>query len=264
MALFKLKNLIIFCFSALPFIFIACSKANSEDDIDTVNSIEEIINDMKLPHEEIAHGTQQYDWGKAPRMGMGNDPKDWTAMITWGQVYESVKLNKAENTRVELRNIKAYYLSKKDNKWHLWQSAKLVEGAAYREDFADDLSKPAVTREEPGGTLSVQCGDGYNFHFWPASGRVAIDPDDITGVFTTCQARLILDDPEEADDRDQSEYLLSIGGDYWETLTAEWDYWKTNGDIAIGRFKYVTKEWKAFNMHTLTETQIQNNPPPLE
>lgn len=236
----------------------------AQDDKPTVNSIEEIINDMKLPHEAIAHGTEQYDWGKAPRIGMGNDPGEWTAMIIWGQVYESVNRNIATNTRVELRNIAAYYLSKKDSKWHRWQYAKEIKGAAYREDFADDENKPADIRKEPDGTISITCGNGYNFHFWPATGRVEIDPSDISGVFTTCQARLILDDPEKPDDRNQSEYLLSIGGDYWKDKNAEWDYWKTNADIAIARFKYVIRDWRAFNMHTLDEITLRENPPPME
>ena len=86
----------------------------------------------------------------------------------------------------------------------------------------------------------------------------------IAGVFSTVQARLILDNENGLDDRDQSEYLLSVGSDYWRNMEIGWDYWKTNGDTGIGRFKYVTKEWKAFNMHTLTEEQIRKNPPPIE
>jgi len=259
------QHLLRFTISLLIFISSCGSdeKASPEPN-ETINSIDEVINDMKLGHEEYAHGTQMHDWGQAPRTSMGNNPGDWTAMITWGQVYESVKGNTATNSRVELRNMKAYYLSKSDNKWHLWQASNNIDGAAYREDFADDDNIEADIRKEPEGTISVTCGNGYNFHFWPASGRVTIDPNDIAGVFTTMQARLILDDPDKEDDRDKAEYLLSIGADYWKDLDAQWDYWKTNGDIGIGRFKYVKKDWRAFNMHTLDEQTLRGNPPPLE
>ena len=139
---------------------------------ETINSIDEIVNDMKLPHEARPHGVpDDMSWSKKPRIAMGNDPGDWTAMITWGQVYESEKGNKAKNTRVEIKNLQSWYLSKKDGKWHLWQKSKAVNGAAYREDFAHDTHKPADLKIEPDCTVSVTCGDGFNFHFWPTTGR---------------------------------------------------------------------------------------------
>jgi hypothetical protein len=55
-----------------------------------------------------------------------------------------------------------------------------------------------------------------------------------------------------------------MGGDYWLNLTAKWNNWQTNGDIGIGKFKYVTTGWRAFNMTTLSPEQITQNPPPLE
>ncbi len=124
--------------------------------------------------------------------------------------------------------------------------------------------KPADVRNEPSGTISITCGDGYNYHFWTTGGRTKIDPEDIAGVFTTVQARLILDNPDELDDREKAAYLLNVGGDYWKSLDADWDYFETNNDIGMGRFKYVTKEWQAFNMHTLSESELRKNPPPIK
>jgi hypothetical protein len=231
-----------------------------------VNSLETIINDMTLPHEDKAAGVpESYDWASGPRIGRGNEPGDFKAFIAWGQVYEAASGNPAKNTRVELKNIKAYILSKADGKWHLLQSSTDVEGAAYREDFVNDESKTLELRTEPDGSISVTAGDGYNFHFWTSSGRSTIDPDDVAGVFTTVQARLIVDDPTLPDDRATAKYLLSMGGDYWLSLSAQWKSdWSANGDAAIGRFKYVTSEWQAFNMTTLSEEELRNNPPPLE
>lgn len=39
-------------------------ESTAQDQKTTFNSIEETINEMKLPHEAIAHGTEQYEWGK--------------------------------------------------------------------------------------------------------------------------------------------------------------------------------------------------------
>lgn len=227
------------------------------------SSLETVIGDMTLAHEGRPHGVPpSYDWALRPRIGMGNDPGRFRAMIAWGQVYEAAEGNPAKNTRVQIRDLKAYVLRKSDNQWHLLQEARRIEGAAYREDFVDDLNRPADIRVESDGSVSVVAGDGYNFHFW-APGRVPIDPQDIAGIFIVVQARLILHDPTQPDDRAQARYLLSIGGDYWLTTSAQWDQFRTNGDIGIGRFKYVQAQWQIFSMITLSEAQIRANPPPL-
>jgi hypothetical protein len=43
-----------------------------------------------------------------------------------------------------------------------------------------------------------------------------------------------------------------------------WGEYATNGDVAIRRFRYVEVKWRAFNMTTLSEKELRQNPPPLE
>ena len=242
----------------------ALVEAKSSLCTDTENSVATIVSDMEEPHEARPSGVpESYGWAIEPRVAIGNDPGDWQAMITWGQFYEPTGGNPATNIRVQIRDIKAYYLSKTDNQWYLWQESKVVEGAAYTEDFVDDESIPADIRTEDEGVSVAPAGAGYNFHFWTPY-RTPIDPDDIAGVFTTVQARLIVDDPNEPDDRSEARIILDIGGDYWATMDAQWDQWKTNGDIGIGRFKFVTNCWQSFNMHTLSPEALRENPPPLD
>ncbi|MBW4641979.1 MAG: hypothetical protein KME23_02990 [Goleter apudmare HA4340-LM2] len=219
---------------------------------------------MQPPHEAMPHGVpKSYSWATKPRVGSKN-PKKFNAMTAWGQLYEAAQGNRATNTRVQIKNIKAYYLSQLDDKWHLLQSSTKVVGAAYREDFAGDINKLADIRDESDGSVSVKAGNGYNFHFWPTTGRATINPYDVRGMFTTVQARLVVDNPRKRDDRSQARYLLSMGGDYWLNLTTKWDNWKTNEDFGIGKFKYLTNNWQAFNLITLPPDQIRRNPPPIE
>jgi hypothetical protein len=248
--------------------FCVCQKKNPTSpppQPSTVNYVQVIINDMTLPHEGAPHGVPlNYDWALGPRVGMGDDPGTFRAMTAWGQIYEEASGNPATNSRVQIRNMRAFLLGKKDGKWRLLQSSRRVEGAAYREDFAGDVNKPPDIRQEPDTTVSVTAGGGYNYHFWPSTGRASIDPDDVGGIFTTVQARLILNDSTKGDDRAAARYLLSTGGDYWLSLSAQWDNFKTNGDIGIGRFKYVRTQWQAFNMTSLTAAELRGNPPPGE
>ena len=226
-------------------------------------TLEEIINDMVLPHEGLPHGVPSgFDWQSKPRKGAPEPGPGWTAAIAWGQVYEWAGGNTATNTRIQIKDLAMYYLSKNDNEWHLLQSAVRVSGANYIEDFAGDVNKPANIRVETGGSISTTCGDGYNFHFWPNSGRISIPADDVAGCFVTVKARLVVNDSNLPDDRDKARYLMSVGGDWWQSLTAQWDNWKTNWDIGIGRFRYITPEWKSFNMYSVPADTLRNNPPP--
>ncbi len=101
------------------------------------------------------------------------------------------------------------------------------------------------------------------YHFWPNSGRINIPANDVAGCYVTVKARLVIDDVNKPDDRDKAKYLMSVGGDWWQSLTAPWDNFKTNADIGIGRFRYITSEWKSFNMYSVHPDTIQNNPPPF-
>jgi hypothetical protein len=222
-----------------------------------------IAEDMALPHEGPPHGVpSSYDWATKPRLELGNNPGSFKAITAWGQLYEDAKGNPATNTRVQIRYIRTYVMSK-SGQWRLLQAAKKVVGAAFVEDFSDDANKPADIRNEPDGSISVTAGGGYNFHFWP-QGRATINPQDIGGVFTMVQARLIVDDPMLPDDRNKARYLLSMGADYWKDLTAQWQAdWSANGGVGLGRFKYVRKNWQGFGMTTLSWQQLEMNPPPI-
>jgi beta-glucosidase len=227
-------------------------------------TLDEVVGDMTLPHEGLPHGVPpEWDWGSQPRYGADEPPADWDAAIAWGQLYEWAEGNPATNTRVQIRDLELYYLSKTDLKWRLLQSAVRVEGAAYVEDFAGDENIPADIREEPDGSISVTAGNGYNFHFWPEESRVNFPEGDVKGIFATVRARLVLDDPEGSDDRASARYLMGVGGDWWESLTAVWDNWTTNADMGIGRFRFVTSEWKSFNMISLPADSVYVYPPPF-
>lgn len=230
-----------------------------------VNSVETIIQDMQSPHEGFPHGVpDSFNWARKPRMGMGADPRSFRALTAWGQLYEEACGNPATNTRVHIRNLRAYMLSKRDHRWRLVQASTDVAGAAFREDFALNDAAPADIRKEADGGISVKAGGGRNFHFWPSSNRADIDPQDLAGVFVTVQARLVVDDPAQPDDQAQARYLLGAGGDYWKNRRARWSFWKTNHAIAIGRFKFVKPDWQSFNMCTLAPDELRQNPPPLE
>jgi hypothetical protein len=232
-----------------------------------LNNAETLREDMSLCGEAIPHGVPwHFEWRNCPRLSYGNNPQHLTAMIPWGQLYVPEAGNAATNSRVHIRDLHAWYLSKSNGQWRYWTGSRGVEGAYFPEDFTNNAAIPAAdVRQEPDGGISVRLIPGYNYHFWSTNGRILIDTNDIAATWAYCEARLIPHDPSSPDDRNSAQYILSTGSDYWLDLAAQWDpSWLHNGDIGIGRFKFVRPHWRAFNMHSMTQEQITHTPPPFK
>lgn len=208
-----------------------------------------------------------YDWDSGPVIQGGNDNRGMSAAVTWGVLFvdgapASAGLDPGvSNTRVRVRAMKTWLLSKRTGNWVLVTSGPQA-GAAYREDFSGDVSKPVDARTEPDGVsgkLDFSAGRSA-WHFWNPRG--SIDPDDVAGMYGAFQARLILDDPNGPDDRGfwSKHLLMGAGIDFWQNLTAPWP---NNIGASIGRFKRVNNNWRSFNTTTLSPEQLAANPPPV-
>lgn len=265
-------------------------QANSNLGIAPINSVDTIIDDMTLSYDDAKpHGVPNwYSWYNPVRYTpwttyttnyspVASLPHTWNALTAWGQVYRATNssgssINKATNSRVQLKDIRTFYLSKSDAKWHLLQASTGVAGAAYLEDFANNASVTPNVRTETDGSISCVPGGGYNYHFWPASPKGHItNPFDVGGIFVTVKARLIVDNPALSDDRKLARYVMNLGADIWYDTNVGWDNFKTNRDTGMGRFKLVTPDWQSFNMYSFpnrdyrsTPALVKGNSPPLE
>ena len=227
-----------------------------------------IYDDMYLDHEGYPHGVPSYyDFAQGPMIkDTVQSVGDFQATAGWGQVYEEINGNPSVNTRVELKNYKAYYLSRSDNKWHeLAVVENITEGAAYPENYDDDNQHPSgdTIRFEPNGHVSCKPGSGFNFHFYTT--RLPINPSDIAQMATSFDAKLIIADQNAIDDRSIAKFVAACGADVWRTMDATFSPdFSNNHDIGMGRFKYVTNEWRTFTFITdMPLVQLQENPPPL-
>ena len=228
------------------------------------NTLAQVRSDMALPHEGVPSGVGEHEgWRLRPRVGYGNAPPDgWTAMITWGQVYVEQGVAAPPNTRVQVKDLRTWFLSRRTGAWRLWQRSSAVAGANYAESFAEDENVPTDLRPEREG-VSATLRPGYNFHFWVDGTRPTIDPDDVEAVWSAIDGRLVLDDLAGPDRRAGARLMLSAGADYWASPSAVWDQWTTNGDVGIGRFRFLTADWQTFNMHTASDSVLRANPPPV-
>ena len=262
----------------------------------TVNSVQEIINDMKLYNEgELAGVDKGNGWASGPGyVIMGNIPRGtntpsywrpanthfkssatWNAVIPWLVVFDGVG-NGATNTRVQMRNIKLYMKRKSTNRWEVIINQP-ISGEDYPKSLQGDQTTRSDIRYEADGSRSLK-PNGRNrvFHGWGSP--INFDAWDLKALVTTVQARLVVDNPARPDDRSRAKFLIHVGADYYpETstrvaATAPAYYFP---GVGVSRAKYVRNEWRAFNFSTIdagkpepggsiSTQELINNPPPLE
>jgi hypothetical protein len=263
-----------------------------------VNSVDTIVNDMKLKNDLVLAGVPSAR-GYAAGPGfvvMGNDPRGsrtpawwnpanrqlkggtyWTQIVPWMAIFDGVG-NLATNTRVELRNMKAYYKSRSSGQWSL-----LSRGTVEGENYPKGLNAVVAGRPDimavGNGVVSVRPPNGdLHFHGW-CCGRRLPDPADIAAIHVTLQARLTVHDPSRTDDRSAARYLVQVGGDYYPDASLNLrafapDQW--NPGIGLSRSKLVGNAWQSYNFTTIdvgvqdpggaaiSEAELRRAPPPLD
>ncbi|MFI5240708.1 MAG: dockerin type I domain-containing protein [Candidatus Saccharimonadia bacterium] len=242
----------------------------------TLNSVARILYDMIAPHEGVLHGVPlSYSWASTPTVGNPTPPTGMGAITAWGQIYADATTTEPANVRVEMKNMETYLWSNSAQKWNRVQSTVTIQGAHYVEDFVGNVSIAADARTEADGGISTTMVSGYNFHFYPPSRATVPNPSDVGAVFTTYQARLILDNPAGANNLAQAKYLANVGADWWVNTTIGFGTGNNNPGVGQGRFTYLTSNWQAENFYTggptasglagaWAPTQLQANPPPLD
>ena len=215
-------------------------------------------------HEGVPHGVPTtYGWQHGPTGSYWlKPPAGWNQVVTWGQVYADASNAKPDvdfpNARVHLKDLHLY-IYRTNGTWELLLNDVNPIGEMYSEDFRAhpelgiEYWKKADPRKEAEGGISIKAGSVYNFHFY-SNKKATIDLNNIAGFFVVCKTRLI----GAENNSTKQKYLVNVGGDYYNSNGSG------NGDIAIGRFKYVTPQWQYVVMHTFTKEQIKNMVFPIE
>lgn len=269
-----------------------------------INSVQTIVDDMGLSNDASLLGIPAFAWATHPnpaKLSMGADPRGciapawwqntsavwsqykdcdwWTGYVQWFVVFEGVG-NNADNVRVETRNPQSWYLSRASEQWTLigeatntsWFYAtktnmRWVPGLIDTYSGVDDSTVKRVDRNAQ-----------YTYHgVWPL-GTIDISAiaADIAAVYTTVEARLIVDNPSLPDERNEAIWLLQSGADYYPDINATASN-ATPPGVGLSRSKRITSEWQSFNFattdnarknyqgphHGLSPQQLFANPPPL-
>jgi len=262
-----------------------------------VNSLDTIVSDMRLRNDLPLRGYEgrAAGWYVGPGIvQLGNDPRmtnspKWfkdshptfvsdtymRAFLPWVVLFDGAG-HAAVNTRVELQNMRAYYKSRATRQWRAIGHSQGLSGYATPKSTLLAGTIPEDKRTLPNGSVEIKApaDPKYAWHGWWDKGRVTIDPRDLAAVFVSVQARLVVDDPRQPDDRVKARLLLQVGADYYYDNNWRW----TVGAPGVGtsRSKLVKNDWQAFNLFTfsdvgeqdpgggISEAEFRRSPPPIE
>ncbi len=271
----------------------------------TINSVQTIMNDMGLSNDAALLGIPDFDWAVNPlpaQLSMGADPRGciahswwqnasavlpeykdcdyWTGYVQWFVVFEG-EGNAANNVRVETRNPQSWYLSRTTGQWILMGEATNTGWFYATKSNVMWVPGEIDIYTGAGGStvMRVDRNHPYTYHgVWPL-GKIDTSAyvHDIAAIYTTVQARLVLDNATGPDDRANAVWLLQSGADYYPYPTADASNTLPPG-VGLSRSKKITSEWQAFNFattdnarkdyqgpnHGLSQWQLEQNPPPLQ
>jgi len=214
--------------------------------------------DMRRPSEELPHGVpRSYDWSRHPRVRALTPLLSFTAFTAWGQLYRCAHAPPSPNDAVDLRDLQSWALLRGSQRWRRLQLSSDLEGAAFAEDYVKPTVAARYVARGSGGT-SVKLRTGYNFHFWPNSGRISLRASDVVAIVVTLRARLRPGRPEQRPPC----FVLGVGGDRWRSISAQ-PGGSNSGDVGIGRFKRVERDWRLFTMSAASPRLLRRFPLPL-
>lgn len=197
-------------------------------------------------HEAYPAGVpSSYDWAKGPRVGAGNNPDGFEAATGWGQVFYKKDSSFSQMSSFEIKNFRTFLCTRSDHgmEWSLVQRGPIV-GGEFNADFSGNISRVPPFFVRNGDVAEIQFNVGGAFHFWPEMGRIDLLSQKLCGFLVYLEARQTKGDPKTV--------LLGLGADYWLTRSAPWDNYKTNKDVAIGRLKILTADWRIIGLTTAT------------
>lgn len=239
-----------------------------------INSVSRILYSMEGTHEGVLHGVPLgYSWATYPSLQYCQPPADMTAITAWGQFYADTTNVHPANTRIAMKNVECYVYSNSGHFWTRVQAVTRPDGDHYAEDFVTSGTS-ANKRTESDGSISTTMLANYNFHFFPVDRGFLVTPSDVGAVYTTYQAKLILDDPLGADNRASCRYLANAGADWWRNLSIFYGDGTNNPGVGQARFTYLTNSWTAIDFYTggtvasaankWTQAQLIASSPPVD
>ena len=219
----------------------------------------DIVRPFGTAHEALPAGVPlDYDWARMSKQDGGNRvPAGFTAFTGWGQAFWASDAT-AGGQAVEIRDNQTFLctVSGSTRQWLRVQRGD-IEGAAFLASFAGNENMPATVDAVQAGHARVRFPAGRAFHYWPRQGRITLEGDSLCGTLVVFQARAVANDGSPLAAGATSALLVGAGGDYWSTLSAPWDNYKTNVGVGVGQLRRLTPQWRWYGLNTASAADLQ-------
>jgi len=224
---------------------------------------ESVIDDMRGSHEGVVPWgvPKYYDWGQGPVTKSPHKPDDFFAFTSWLQ-FGFLENNPGDYAEIKITYLKAYVLAKKSGdeelNWYLVQdsSQNQLDGSLFDPTFVDDEQKEIDIVRQDDGVIIASLEPGWMAHFWPRNRADLSGFSEISEVFVIVEAQLI-------SSQSKTDIYFNAGFDWWRDLFVGWDELNVNNTCGVqSKFKKLTEKSKRFYAHTLTESELRQNPLP--
>jgi hypothetical protein len=207
----------------------------------------------------------------------------WPWLAPWFVLWDGPNHHAGLNVRIALRQFETFVLDS-SGQW-IRGDAPGIDGEAFARNLVDPAGAADV-RSEPDGSFSVRFNPGGDvFHGWAA--QIHVDAPNVRGIHVRCQARKILHDENGPDERDEAQYLLSVGSDayvYQGQLVSDFAPTGYNPGLGASKFTLVGNDWGYVGWvnletaasvdsssysttepwRTMSEGELVTNPPPSQ
>jgi len=235
-------------------------------------TVAKIISDMQSPSELLPKNATLagHDWARNPKMTQyaptGAAIPNWfeyekPALMKYGTVWYVLmegQNNTSTNTRVQVKNLRMYFLSNQTKTWTLFDFAAAPWTDMWTAPFNETNTKNTGTLLRPVGA---------DFYHGYGSKKPLTNPTDIRATFVAMEFRLVKTDASKPDDTAAARYVLDVGGDFWPDTTIKWPY---APGIGNGRMLQATTSWRTATMYVpniamgATLNEANTYPPPLD
>lgn len=198
-----------------------------------------------------------------PSWWTGNRPTWVYSLLSWF-VTQEAQGNKATNSRVQMKDLRVYYLSQSTKKWSQLDIKSAPDVEMYVSPFS--YYGPSGRRLEGSGGISVKPKYPYFHHGY--GNTKSINPQDIRAIYAAMDFRLAVDDASKPDDRASAKYVVTTGADYWPGQGVTWSLGYAPG-VGTGRLLLATQNWRTATLlvpnpnYGATMAEMKTNPPPL-
>lgn len=212
--------------------------------------------DSRLSHQGILAGIPQYfDWAKNPRLSSISRTKSYEAIIGWGHALWNDEYLFSSDL-LQIKNFQFLICYGKERKWLRLQSGNIT-GGQFNTNFKNNEAKKATIQNTINDITTVSFEHGQVFHFWPKQGRSLLPNEEIHGILTLLEARMVDKDGKEYRYEPLSHFLIGGGADLWKKMNSKWDHFESHTDLGVGRMKYVGPNWTWYGFSNASDSDLK-------